>query len=73
MKHLDDKEDKGRYRSFLLRLWMIDEDGLRSWRITIDEPATSMHRGFTNLSDLIAYLIEVICDIKSSNGEERSK
>jgi hypothetical protein len=71
MDPLENNGDRDRYRSFLLRLWMVDEDGEHAWRITIDEPVTSMHRGFTNISDLIAYLIEVICDIKSGNEEER--
>jgi hypothetical protein len=73
MDPLKNYSDKENYRSFLLRLWRTEKDGQRAWRITIDEPATSMHQRFTNLSDLMAYLIEVICDIQSGKGESPSQ
>ena len=55
MKPVDHKMN---YRSYLLRLWVEDENGKRAWRISLENPFTRERRGFASLQDLCAYLKE---------------
>ena len=55
MKPVDSKKN---YRSYLLRLWVENENGKRAWRISLENPFTGERRGFANLIDLCTYLKE---------------
>jgi hypothetical protein len=51
---------KGRYFSFLLRLWETT-DGERSiWRATVEIPATGEQYSFASLDDLYLFLLSQI-------------
>ncbi len=43
------------YISYLLRLWMVEDDG-PVWRASLENPHTAERHGFTALEDLCAYL-----------------
>ena len=55
MKPVDHKKN---YRSYLLRLWVEDENGKRAWRISLENPFSGKRRGFASLKDLCVYLTE---------------
>ena len=44
------------YRSYLLRLWRVDEDGGQAWRASLEDPHTGERRGFNNLDGLMEFL-----------------
>jgi HD-like signal output (HDOD) protein len=57
------KSSKGNeYSSFLLRLWRVDTEGKRAWRFSLENSVTGERRGFANLGELLAFLLEEICD-----------
>jgi ethanolamine ammonia-lyase large subunit len=51
-------DQKKKYQSYLLRLWVEDVDGKQVWRISLEDPFTGERRGFASRSDLCAYLEE---------------
>ncbi len=61
-----DHQDKGfgemGYRSFLLRLWQVNTEGIRAWRFSLENSVTGERRGFANLGELLVFLLEEICD-----------
>lgn len=44
------------YLSFLLRLWLVDDDGKPEWRASLEDPRTGNRHGFANIDDLARYL-----------------
>jgi len=55
-------EESG-YLSFLLRLWLADNDGEPVRRVSLESPLTGERKGFANLEDLCSYL-EQLTDIE---------
>ena len=53
---------KKKYRSYLLRLWMADDNGDQLWRLSLEDPFSGERRGFANLEDLCTYLEEKMKD-----------
>jgi hypothetical protein len=51
---MDSKEST--YHSFLLRLWLADDDGKPAWRASLERPLTGERKGFANLDELSLYL-----------------
>jgi hypothetical protein len=43
------------YLSYLLRLWLVDDDGL-AWRASLESPRTADRHGFTSLEGLFNFL-----------------
>ncbi len=64
-----DHQEKGfgemGYRSFLLRLWQVDKEGKHAWRFSLEDSGTGERRGFVNLGELLAFLLEETCDEKA--------
>lgn len=60
----DQKESNERkgYRSFMLRIWQIEEDGKRAWRFSLERSMSGERVGFANLGELLTFLIKEICD-----------
>ena len=60
-----DHQEKGigemGYRSFLLRLWQVDEDGKHAWRFSLENSGSGERRGFSNLGELLVFLLEEMC------------
>ncbi len=48
---------KGRYYSYLLRLWETTDGNLPVWRAMLELPATGEKRSFASLDALFAYLV----------------
>lgn len=64
------KEDTS-YLSFLLRLWLPDDDGGPTKRVSIEFPLTGERKGFANLEDLCSYLQQVT-DIETEEVHEET-
>ena len=47
-----------KYLSYLLRLWMVEEDGEYLWRASLEVTHSRERYGFANLDDLLAFLKE---------------
>ncbi|MFL7837802.1 MAG: hypothetical protein ACK2T4_10745 [Candidatus Promineifilaceae bacterium] len=48
--------EKATYRSFLLRLWQVEQNGDWIWRCSLEETGTGWHRKFVDLNALFGYL-----------------
>lgn len=48
--------EKAAYRSFLLRLWQVEQNGDWIWRCSLEEAGTSRHQKFVDLDALFSYL-----------------
>lgn len=48
--------EKAAYRSFLLRLWQVEQNGDWIWRCSLEETGTGSHQNFVNLDALFSYL-----------------
>ena len=44
------------YRAYLLRLWRVNHNGLRTWRATLEHPHTGERLSFATLERLFAFL-----------------
>lgn len=47
---------KATYRSFLLRLWQVEQNGDWIWRCSLEETGTGWHQKFVDLEALFGYL-----------------
>ncbi len=48
--------DKATYRSFLLRLWQVEQNGDWIWRCSLEETGTDQPQNFVSLEVLFGYL-----------------
>lgn len=48
--------EKEAYRSFLLRLWQVEQNGDWIWRCSLEETGTGRQRTFADLEALSSYL-----------------
>jgi hypothetical protein len=48
--------EKATYRSFLLRLWQVEQNGDWIWRCSLEETGTGLNHNFVNLDALFGYL-----------------
>ena len=62
LDHQEKSIGKMGYRSFLLRLWQVDKEGIRAWRFSLENSGTGEHRWFANLGALLVFLLDEICD-----------
>ena len=49
-------EHRDHYQSYLIRLWLVEEERKFVWRASLENPHTGERQGFTSLARLIAYL-----------------
>jgi hypothetical protein len=47
-----------RYLSYLLRLWPVRQNGIETWRASLEDPRTGERRGFAGLATLMNFLRE---------------
>ena len=59
------------YRSYLLRLWRVDEDGCQVWRASLEDPRTGERRGFPSMNALVEFLRELIRKKEEENSTAR--
>ena len=50
------KKESVIYRSYLLRLWHIDQNGESVWRASLEEVESGKRRAFTDLKALFSFL-----------------
>jgi hypothetical protein len=67
LDHQDKDIGEMGYRSFLLRLWRVDTAGKRAWRFSLENSGTGERRGFANLGELLAFLLEEICNERADD------
>jgi len=48
--------EESTYHSFLLRLWLVNDNGRPAWRASLEQPRTGERKGFSNLDDLGLFL-----------------
>ena len=53
---------KGRYISYLLRLWQVESEGELVWRASLDNPHTGQRRGFAGLAEMLSFLEHEVID-----------
>ena len=52
--------EERRYRSFLLRLWLVTQKGEKtSWRASLEDSRAGERRGFASLEKLLEFLQEM--------------
>lgn len=49
-------EHQDHYQSYLLRIWLVEEESKFEWRASLENAHTGERQGFTTLARLIAYL-----------------
>ena len=60
------------YKSYLLRLWQVNEEAGLAWRATLVDVKTGEQRGFASLEELIAYLrLSTESAIKETEGRRK--
>ncbi len=64
----DDKDRRVTYRSYLLRLWSIDQSAASEWRASLEDSHTGEQVAFANLEQLFVFLME-----RSTRGPDQSE
>ena len=59
MTHLTNDPGTKKYRSYLLRLWSVENTDHR-WRASLEDPRTGRRIGFATLEQLFAFLMEQV-------------
>lgn len=59
---------KQRYHSFLLRLWLVNEQEGLAWRASLENPHTGERLGFASLERLFAFLQDQAADIATGEA-----
>ena len=49
-------KDEATYRSYLLRLWQVEQNGNFSWRCSLEEARTGQRQNFASLQALLNFL-----------------
>lgn len=65
------KQDR-KYLSYLLRLWMVKENGEYIWRASLESPKSGAQVGFDSLESLAAYLKEQTGTVCENTQSEKS-
>ena len=47
------------YRSFLLRLWWVKQNGEHAWRASLEDPRTKQKHFFPTLETLCEFLLNI--------------
>ncbi len=58
------------YLSYLLRLWLVQDDGL-AWRASLETPSRVERHGFSTLQDLFAFLLAETSDLAAEEASRR--
>jgi hypothetical protein len=65
-------EEQSDYLSYLLRLWLVNEDGNPVWRASLKSARTGRELGFQRLEDLFEYLQTQTAAVPGGHGHEAS-
>jgi hypothetical protein len=47
---------RGRYLSFLMRLWRVRAAGMPAWRVSLQRPGEAEQQAFAGLDEMVAFL-----------------
>jgi hypothetical protein len=64
--------EEPRYASYLLRLWMSEEDGLPVWRASLESTRTRQRRSFAGMQALVEFL-ETEFDSRQAESGDQSR
>ena len=67
------KNKKAIYRSYLLRLWHVKQNGDWIWRTSLEEVDTGKRRAFTNLDLLIGFLENKTAESLNAQEEQENE
>jgi hypothetical protein len=59
---------KQRYHSFLLRLWLVNEQAGVAWRASLENPHTGERLGFASLERLFAFLQDQAAEVATGEA-----
>jgi hypothetical protein len=54
-----ENQQPNRSRSYILRLWCVDEPQTAEWHASLEDPSTKERFGFSSLEELFAFLMEL--------------
>ena len=63
--------EKTNYRSYLLRLWWVEEGDKTVLRILVEDPTTGRRTGFSSLEDLVAFISKEV-DLEEHSQKKSS-
>jgi hypothetical protein len=63
-------EKQAPYRSYLLRLWLVVDQGQAVWRASLENPHTGERLGFASLARLFAFLEDQTTAALIGDGEQ---
>jgi hypothetical protein len=58
-RRTDENQQPIRSRSYILRLWRVDELQRAEWHASLEDPSTKERFGFASLEQLFAFLMEL--------------
>jgi len=58
-RRTDQSQQSIRSRSYILRLWCVDEPQTAEWHASLEDPSTKERFGFASLEQLFAFLMEL--------------
>lgn len=61
-----------RYRSYVLRLWEVDDDGQAVWRASLQDSQSGERLGFADLAALALFLAEQTGSASASHHASES-
>ena len=64
---------KGRYLSYLLRIWQVKDGGDLTWRASLEDSHTGDRKGFASLEALVAFLWEQVHNRKREVGVNQGR
>ncbi|MAT96541.1 MAG: hypothetical protein CL608_05305 [Anaerolineaceae bacterium] len=64
-------KDEATYRSYLLRLWQVEQNGNFSWRCSLEEARTGQRQNFASLQALLNFLWDETSEQPAAQNEEK--
>lgn len=58
--------EKNTYRSFLLKLWLVKQNGGLSWKASLEEPLTGLQENFNCFEDFFIFFQQLKKDLEST-------
>lgn len=69
----DDSEEQREHLSYLLRLWLVSEEGHPVWRASLKSAQTGRALGFRCLEELFEYLQAQATAVTGGSGHKASE
>jgi len=58
-RRTDENQHPIRSRSYILRLWCVDEPQTADWHASLEDPSTKERFGFSSLEQLFSFIMEL--------------